>query len=80
MLNFAEQTGSGAVMLVWSFPPHRQVSLSIYCYVLVTIVGEWEIENNTSTISIKVIPTIFVTTILTSSTTTSSTSERNKKK
>jgi hypothetical protein len=23
MLNFAEQTGSGAVMLVWSFPLHR---------------------------------------------------------
>ena len=22
MLNFAEQTGSGAVMLVWSFPLH----------------------------------------------------------
>jgi hypothetical protein len=25
MLNFAEQTGSGAVMLVWSFPSYRNL-------------------------------------------------------
>ncbi len=25
MLNFAEQTGSGAVMLVWSFPTAREI-------------------------------------------------------
>ena len=30
MLNFAEQTGSGAVMLVWSFSTHRKQSAFIY--------------------------------------------------
>ena len=30
MLNFAEQTGSGAVMLVWSFPLEADLSCYIY--------------------------------------------------
>jgi hypothetical protein len=32
MLNFAEQTGSGAVMLVWSFP--LWAVLNNYCFIL----------------------------------------------
>ena len=34
MLNFAEQTGSGAVMLVWSFPSKSSHCCYIYCTVL----------------------------------------------
>jgi hypothetical protein len=30
MLNFAEQTGSGAVMLVWSFPLVNDVLFNLY--------------------------------------------------
>ena len=32
MLNFAEQTGSGAVMLVWSFPIRHVAVKFIYTY------------------------------------------------
>ena len=38
MLNFAEQTGSGAVMLVWSFLPIDYLQMYIY-YILHIING-----------------------------------------
>ena len=47
MLNFAEQTGSGAVMLVWSFPLMNQVWRFIIVYLIyfTKIMLSKEVEN-----------------------------------
>jgi hypothetical protein len=38
MLNFAEQTGSGAVIFVWSFLKFSDTSLYIIPYLITTVV------------------------------------------
>jgi hypothetical protein len=43
MLNFTEQTGYGAVMLVWSFPLMLSPSKTIISDYLVTRIGVYEI-------------------------------------